>query len=151
MGDLKALAEKAEETIKAEDVDVNKMLRGKFTLNDMYKQLEAVQKMGPLKQIMSMLPLGGMKLPEGALDDAGDKMKYFRIIMDSMTPEELEEPSLINTSRMMRVAKGSGTSVDQVRDLIKYHKLMQKTLKGFKGNRMMMGKMMKQMQKGGFE
>ena len=151
MGDLKALVEKAEETINAEDVDVNKMLRGKFTLNDMYKQLEAVQKMGPLKQIMSMLPMGGMKLPDGAIDDAGAKMKSFRIIMDSMTPEELEDPSLINTSRMLRVAKGSGTSVDQVRDLIKYHKLMQKTLKGFKGNRMMMGKMMKQMQKSGFE
>lgn len=149
MGDLKALVEKAEETIKAEDVDVNKMLRGKFTLNDMYKQLEAVQKMGPLKQVMSMLPLGGAKLPEGALDDAGAKMKHFRIIMDSMTPEELEEPSLINTSRMMRVAKGSGTSVDEVRDLMKYYKMMQKTLKGFKGNRMMMGKMMKQMQKQG--
>ena len=149
MGDLKALVEKAEETIKAEDVDVNKMLRGKFTLNDMYKQLEAVQKMGPLKQVMSMLPLGGAKLPEGALDDAGAKMKHFRIIMDSMTPEELEEPSLINTSRMMRVAKGSGTSVDDVRDLMKYYKMMQKTLKGFKGNRMMMGKMMKQMQKQG--
>ncbi|MCQ2376930.1 MAG: signal recognition particle protein Srp54 [Methanocorpusculum sp.] len=149
MGDLKALVEKAEETIKAEDVDVNKMLRGKFTLNDMYKQLEAVQKMGPLKQVMSMLPLGGAKLPEGAIDDAGAKMKHFRIIMDSMTPEELEEPSLINTSRMMRVAKGSGTSVDDVRDLMKYYKMMQKTLKGFKGNRMMMGKMMKQMQKQG--
>ncbi|HJJ44653.1 MAG TPA: signal recognition particle protein Srp54 [Methanocorpusculum sp.] len=149
MGDLKALVEKAEETIKAEDVDVNKMLRGKFTLNDMYKQLEAVQKMGPLKQVMSMLPLGGAKLPEGALDDAGAKMKHFRIIMDSMTPEELEDPSLINTSRMMRVAKGSGTSVDDVRDLMKYYKMMQKTLKGFKGNRMMMGKMMKQMQKQG--
>ena len=149
MGDLKALVEKAEETIKAEDVDVNKMLRGKFTLNDMYKQLEAVQKMGPLKQVMSMLPLGGAKLPEGALDDAGAKMKHFRIIMDSMTPEELEEPSLINTSRMMRVAKGSGTSVDDVRDLMKYYKMMQKTLKGFKGNRMMMGQMMKQMQKQG--
>lgn len=149
MGDLKALVEKAEETIKAEDVDVNKMLRGMFTLNDMYKQLEAVQKMGPLKQVMSMLPLGGAKLPEGALDDAGAKMKHFRIIMDSMTPEELEDPSLINTSRMMRVAKGSGTSVDDVRDLMKYYKMMQKTLKGFKGNRMMMGKMMKQMQKQG--
>ncbi len=149
MGDLRALVEKAEETIKAEDVDINKMLRGKFTLNDMYKQFEAVQKMGPLKEIMSMLPLGGMKLPDGALDDAGMKMKNFRIIMDSMTPEELDDPSLINTSRMMRIAKGSGTSVDAVRGLIKYHKLMQKTLKCFKGNRMMMGKMMKQMQRGG--
>jgi signal recognition particle subunit SRP54 len=149
MGDLKALVEKAEESIDAEDVDVNAMLRGKFSLNDMYKQLEAVQKMGPLKQVMSMLPLGGMKLPTEALDGTAEKMKRFRIIMDSMTPQELDDPTLINTSRMIRVAKGSGTSLEEVRDLMKYYKMMQKTLKGFRGNRMAMGKMMKQMQKGG--
>lgn len=149
MGDLKALVEKAEENINAEDVDVNAMLRGKFSLNDMYKQLEAVQKMGPLKHVMSMLPMGGLKVSSEQLDGTADKMKKFRIIMDSMTPQELDEPSLINTSRMMRVAKGSGTSLDDVRDLIKYYKMMQKTLKGFRGNRMAMGKMMKQMQKGG--
>ncbi len=150
MGDLKALAEKAQESIDAEDVDVNAMLRGKFTLNDMYKQLGALKKMGPLKQVMSMLPLGGMKLPDGALDDTTAKMDKFKIIMDSMTPEEKDDPSLINTSRMIRVAKGSGSTVDEVRELMKYHKMMQRTLKGFKGNRMAMGKMMKQMQKGGF-
>ncbi|HJJ28920.1 MAG TPA: signal recognition particle protein Srp54 [Methanocorpusculum sp.] len=149
MGDLKALVEKAEENINAEDVDVNAMLRGKFTLNDMYKQLEAVQKMGPLKHVMSMLPLGNLKVSDDALDGTSDKMKRFRIIMDSMTPQELDEPGIINTSRMIRVAKGSGTSVEEVRDLLKYHKTMQKMLKSFKGNRMAMGKMMKQMQKGG--
>ena len=58
MGDLKALAERAEEAIKAEDVDVNAMMKGKFTLRDMYTQLEALNKMGPLKQIMGMLPDG---------------------------------------------------------------------------------------------
>ena len=148
MGDLKALVEKAEETIKPEDIDVNAMLRGKFTLKDMYKQLEAVQKMGTLKQVLSMLPLGGMKLPSEALDGTADRMKKFRIIMDSMTTEELDEPSLINTSRMTRVAKGSGATVDDVRELIKYYKMMQKTLKGFRGNRMAINKMMKQMSKG---
>lgn len=150
MGDLKALVEKAEESINAEDVDVNAMLRGKFSLNDMYKQLEAVQKMGPLKQVMSMIPLGGLKISNDQLEGTGDKMKRFRIIMDSMTPQELDDPSLINTSRMNRVAAGSGTSIDDVRDLMKYYKMMQKTLKGLRGNRMAMGKMMKQMQKGGF-
>jgi signal recognition particle subunit SRP54 len=148
MGDIKALVEKAEEAIQPEDVDVNAMLRGKFTLKDMYRQLEAVQKMGPLKQVLSMLPLGGMTVPNDALDGTADKMKRFRIIMDSMTPAELDEPSLINTSRMTRIARGSGTSVDDVRDLIKYYKMMQKTLKGFRGNRMAMNKMMKQMSKG---
>jgi len=96
-----------------------------------------------------MLPMGNMNVPSDALEGTADKMKKFRIIMDSMTPQELDEPALINTSRMMRVAKGSGATVDEVRDLIKYYKMMQKTLKGFRGNRMAMGKMMKQMQKGG--
>ena len=150
MGDLKALAEKAQESIDAEDVDVNAMLRGKFTLNDMYKQLRALKKMGPLKQIMSMLPLGGVKLPDGALNETATKIDKFKIIMDSMTSEEKNDPSLINTSRMMRAAKGSGCSINEVRELMKYHKMMQRTLKGFKGNRMAMGKMMRQMQKGGF-
>jgi signal recognition particle subunit SRP54 len=96
-----------------------------------------------------MLPMGNMNVPSDALEGTADKMKKFRIIMDSMTPQELDEPALINTSRMIRVAKGSGASVEEVRDLIKYYKMMQKTLKGFRGNRMAMGKMMKQMQKGG--
>lgn len=96
-----------------------------------------------------MLPLGGMKVPSEALDGTADKMKRFRIIMDSMTPAELDDPSLINTARMVRVAKGSGTSLDEVRDLMKYYKTMQKMLKGFRGNRMAMGKMMKQIQKSG--
>ncbi|HJK00722.1 MAG TPA: signal recognition particle protein Srp54 [Methanocorpusculum sp.] len=149
MGDLKALVEKAEDVIKPDDADVNAMLRGKFSLSDMYKQLEAVQKMGPLKQVLSMLPLGEMNLPSDALDGTAVRMKKFRIIMDSMTQQELDNPSLLNTSRMIRVAQGSGTAVDEVRELIKYHKMMQKMLKGFRGNRVMMNKMMKQISKDG--
>ncbi len=75
-----------------EDVDVNAMMKGKFTLRDMYKQLEALNKMGPLKQIMGMLPLGNMELPEGVYDVTSTKMVRYRIIMDSMTPKELDDP-----------------------------------------------------------
>ncbi len=96
MGDLKALVERANEAINPEDVDVNAMMKGKFTLRDMYKQLEALNKMGPLKQIMGMLPLGNMQLPEGVYDVTSTKMVRYRIIMDSMTPTELDDPSLIN-------------------------------------------------------
>ena len=74
MGDLKALVERASEAINPEDVDVNSMMKGKFTLRDMYKQLEALNKMGPLKQIMGMLPLGNMQLPEGVYDVTSTKM-----------------------------------------------------------------------------
>ena len=133
MGDLKALYEKATEAIKAEDVDVNAMMKGKFTLRDMYKQLEALNKMGPLKQIMNMLPLGNMELPEGVYDVTSTKMVRYRIIMDSMTSFELDDPSLINSSRMQRIAHGAGATPDEVRELLKYYKLMQRTIKGLRG------------------
>jgi signal recognition particle subunit SRP54 len=133
MGDLKALLEKAEEAISKDDVDVNAMLKGKFTLRDMYKQLEALNKMGPLKQIMGMLPMGNMELPEGVYDVTSTKMVRYRIIMDSMTPFELDDPSLINSSRMQRIARGAGATPDEVRELLKYFKMMQRTLKGLRG------------------
>ena len=98
MGDLRALVERAEETIATSDIDVNAMMRGKFTLRDMYKQLESLNKMGPLKQIMSMLPLGNMKVPEGVYDVTSTKMNRYRIIMDSMTGAELDDPGLISSS-----------------------------------------------------
>ena len=121
MGDLKALAERAEEAIKADEVDVNAMMKGKFTLRDMYTQLEALNKMGPLKQIMGMLPMGNMQLPDGVYDVTSTKMVRYRIIMDSMTPGELDDPSLISSSRMQRIARGAGASPDEVRELLKYY------------------------------
>ena len=133
MGDLKALVERAEETIASSDIDVNAMMRGKFTLRDMYKQLESLNKMGPLKQIMSMLPLGNMQVPEGVYDVTTTKMNRYRIIMDSMTGAELDDPSLISSSRVQRVAQGAGASPEEVRELIKYYKMMKRALKGARG------------------
>ena len=133
MGDLKALVERASEAINPEDVDVNSMMKGKFTLRDMYKQLEALNKMGPLKQIMGMLPLGNMQLPEGVYDVTSTKMVRYRIIMDSMTATELDDPALISSSRMQRIAHGAGATPDEVRELLKYYKMMQRTLKGLRG------------------
>lgn len=133
MGDLRALVERAEEAIKADDVDVRAMMKGKFTLRDMSKQLEALNKMGPLKQIMSMLPLGNMELPSDVYDVTSTKMVRYRIIMDSMTSAELDDPALINSSRMQRIAHGAGATPDEVRELLKYYKLMQRTLKGLRG------------------
>ncbi|HTY90188.1 MAG TPA: signal recognition particle protein Srp54 [Methanocella sp.] len=135
MGDLKALVEKANEVLSQKDVDVEKMMTGKFTLNDMYSQLEAINKMGPLKQIMSMLPLGGMggNITDDMYKVTQDKMQGYRIIMDSMTEAEKEDPKLIGSSRIARIATGSGRSPEDVRELLKYHKMMQKAMKGMKG------------------
>ena len=145
MGDIKALVERAEEVMEGDDLDVNAMLRGKFTLKDMYKQLEALNKMGPLKQVLSMLPLGNLKVPGEVYDVTSVKMQRYRIMMDSMTEIEMEDPSLLGTSRIQRIAYGSGCSIDDVRELIKYYKMMQRALKGFKGGgRFSMNRMMKQ-------
>ncbi|MDI9632725.1 MAG: signal recognition particle protein Srp54 [Methanolinea sp.] len=133
MGDLRALVEKAEETLATTEVDVNAMLRGKFSLRDMYAQLEAVNRMGPLKQIMSMLPLGNLQIPEEAYDITSAKMQRYRVIMDSMTAAELDDPSLIGSSRIQRIARGAGVSPDEVRDLLRYYKSMKRALKGFRG------------------
>ena len=134
MGDLQALYEKVQEAQIGEEVDMEAMMKGQFTLRDMYKQLEALNKMGPLKQIMNMLPMGNMNLPEGVYDVTSTKMVRYRIIMDSMNPAELDEPSLINSSRMQRIAHGAGATPDEVRELLKYYKMMQRTLKGLKGS-----------------
>lgn len=133
MGDLKALVERAQETVTAGEVDVNAMMRGKFTLRDMYNQLEALNKMGPLKQIMSMIPLGNLEVPGDVYDVTSAKMARYRFIMDSMTPTELDDPSVLSSSRVQRIATGSGSSPEEVRELIKYYKNMKRALKGVRG------------------
>ncbi|WP_445476111.1 signal recognition particle protein Srp54 [Methanococcoides methylutens] len=145
MGDIKSLIEKAEETLAEEDIDMEAMMRGRFTLKDMYSQLEAMNKMGPMKQIMQMLPMGGMgvKLSDDAYKVTEDKMGRYRILMDSMTEEELLNPRLIGSSRIKRISMGSGSSPDDVRELLKYHKMMQNAMKGLRGGKFNMQKMMK--------
>jgi signal recognition particle subunit SRP54 len=133
MGDLKALMERAEESISTSELDINAMMRGKFTLRDMYKQLEALNKMGPLKQIMGMLPMGNMELPTDVYDVTSTKMARYRIIMDSMTAEELDDPSVLGSSRIQRIAFGAGATPEDVRELIRYYKMMKRALKGARG------------------
>jgi signal recognition particle subunit SRP54 len=147
MGDIKSLIEKAEEALGEEDFDMESMLRGKFTLKDMYKQLESLNKMGPMKQIMQMLPLGGMgaKIPEDAYQVTGDKLGRYRVLMDSMTEDEMLNPRIIGSARIKRIARGSGCAPEDVRELLKYHKMMQTAMKGFRGGKFNMQKMMKKM------
>ncbi|MDD1657432.1 MAG: signal recognition particle protein Srp54 [Methanomicrobiales archaeon] len=143
MGDLKSLAERAEEAIGEQEVDVNALMRGRFTLRDMYKQLEAINRMGPLKQIMSMLPLGSLEVPSDAIDVTSTKMSRYRVIMDSMTPLELDDPNLISGSRIHRIARGAGASPEEVRELLKYFRMMQRALKGMRGGKYNVQRMMK--------
>jgi len=146
MGDIKTLIERAQETKVEEEMDVEALMRGKFTLKDMCKQMEAINKMGPLKQIMQMLPLGGMGLDisDKEYQVTKDRLDKYRVIMSSMTEAELDDPKIITASRIKRISRGSGTSPELVRELLKSHKAMQKAIKGMRGmNKMGMKRMMK--------
>ncbi|MDF0589929.1 signal recognition particle protein Srp54 [Candidatus Methanocrinis natronophilus] len=146
MGDIKTLIERAQETKVEDEVDVEALMRGKFTLKDMCKQMEAINKMGPLKQIMQMLPLGGLgvDLSDQEYQVTKDRLEKYRVIMSSMTEAELEDPKIITASRIKRISRGSGTPPEVVRELLKSHKAMQKALKGMRGmNKMGMKRMMK--------
>lgn len=145
MGDIKSLIERAEEVMTEDDFDVEAMMRGKITLKDVYKQMEAVNKMGPLKQVMQMVPLGklGINVTDEMYNVTGEKMKLYKVLMDSMTDEELEDPRIIGSSRVLRIARGSGRKPEHVRELLKYHRTMQKTMKGMRGGKFNMQKIMK--------
>ncbi|MCH7659576.1 MAG: signal recognition particle protein [Euryarchaeota archaeon] len=161
MGDLKQLTERVERAMadtEAEEDDWNPedMLSGTFTLHDMRKQMNAMNRMGPLDQIMDMIPgLGGGlmdQLPDDAMDVTQERLQRFEFIMDSMTDTELEHPRAIGQSQIERIARGSGTEEETVRELLQQHKMMERTLKQFQGmgqGNMDMERMMKQMENQG--
>ena len=133
MGDLETLLEKVREAeIKVPKKKAKAILSGKFTLTDMYEQFEAMQSMGPFKKILSMFPGFSYDIPEEMLNTAEDKLKKWRVIIQSMTPKERENPKILNSSRIRRVARGSGTSEKDVKELLKQYAMMKKMLKSLR-------------------
>jgi signal recognition particle subunit SRP54 len=159
MGDLQQLAERVERAMaeteaEEEDWDPEQMLKGEFTLKDMRKQMNAMNRMGPLSQVLDMIPgLGGNlmdQLPDDAMDVTQDRMRSFDVIMDSMTDEEMENPRSIGKSRIERIARGSGRPEEEIRELLEQHRMMSRMMKQFQGmGDSDMERMMKQMQKQG--
>ncbi len=156
MGDIETLLKKIEEVAEEEKLkpaDMKAILAGKLTLRDVYDQLEAIRKMGPLKKLMQMIPGVGVSVPEEQMQVGEEKLKKFKVIMQSMTPGELENPKLLNASRIRRIASGSGTTEANVRELLKQYEFMKKFIKAFaKGRGPKVGpwaKLMKGMPKGG--
>ncbi len=149
MGDVEALLEKAREAITEEDAKdlEKKLLKGEFTLLDLYEQMAAMRKMGPLSNLLEMIPgMGQLKLPKDALEGQEQKLDLWKHIMGSMTKEELEQPDLLSAPRIERIAKGSGCSISAVRELMKQYKQSQKMMKMMKGQSpKQMEKMMKRM------
>ncbi len=148
MGDIELLLEKARDAIseeEAEDIQA-KFIKGEFTLVDLYSQMEAMKKMGPLTKIMEMIPgMGQLQLPKDALEVQEGKLKKWKFAMDSMTKAELENPEILDASRIDRIAKGAGLSSTDIRDLMKQYKQAKKLAKVLKGGADSPEKLMKKL------
>src|SRR5438445_7304711 len=149
MGDVLSLIEKVETDVDRKEAErlAHRVARDKFTLEDLRSQLQQVKKMGPMSQIVNMLP-GAGKISEEDIDEKA--IGRMQAILDSMTKKEREFPQLIDGKRKKRIAKGSGTSVQQINQLLKQYlqmkKMMRSFSKGFGARKF--GKMMKGMPPG---
>ena len=136
MGDIEGLVRKVKEAeVPVTEKNVRAILSGKFTLADMYQQFEAMRSMGPLEKIISMVPGLGYQLPKEQFDVAKERLDKWRFIIQSMTPNEREDPKILNASRIKRIARGSGTEEREVRELIKQFNDMKRMFKQLKGKR----------------
>jgi signal recognition particle subunit SRP54 len=144
MGDVLSLVEKAQETVDQEKAQelVRKLREDSFSLDDFREQLRQLRKMGPLDQIMGMLPFGKMlKGAPAELDGEQADLARFDAIITSMTPSERHRPEIINGSRRQRIARGSGTNVQDVNRLLKQYAQLRKMMKQFKGMEGKLGKL----------
>ncbi|BCU71147.1 signal recognition particle protein Srp54 [Stygiolobus caldivivus] len=135
MGDIEAIIEKMKGVEEYEELEkkMEDVLTGKtkLTLRDVYKQLNAMRKMGPLNKILQMIPGYSIlsQIPEEQLKLGEEKIKKFMNIMNSMTYKELDNPDIIDKSRIRRIAKGSGTTPEEVRELLKQYEMTNNLLK----------------------
>jgi signal recognition particle subunit SRP54 len=143
MGDVLSLVEKAQASVdqaKAEEL-ARKIRDESFTLEDFADQLRQLRKMGPLDQILDMVPFfKGAKPDAGELDAESQDLKRFEAIIGSMTPEERRNAAIIGGDRRARIARGSGTSVQDVNRLLKQYAQLRKMMKGLRGAKGKLGR-----------
>jgi signal recognition particle subunit SRP54 len=136
MGDLESLLDKAKDVLdeeKAGDMK-DRMMSGDFNLDDLYDQMKAMKKMGPLNKIMDMVPgMSGMKLPKDMLKTQEGKLEKWKHAMDSMTKKEKKFPDTLDANRIKRISKGSGVAESDIRELIKQYRTAKKMMKMMKG------------------
>ena len=142
MGDVVSLVERAQEQYDEEEARKlqKKIMKNKFDFNDFYNQIQQIKKMGNLKDLAGMIPGVGKAIKDVDIDD--DAFKSIEAIIQSMTPKERTNPEILNTSRRQRIAKGSGTNIQEVNRLIKQFDQTRKMMK------MVTGAGMKGMMKG---
>lgn len=146
LGDLQTLLEKAKEVeIKKETAE--KIVEGKFTFTDYLEQIQAMEKMGPMSQVLNMIPGMSGRVSEDVLNKEGEKMKKFKYVIQSMTKDEREYPDLINPSRIKRISKGSGVDEETIRKLINQYNMMKKMMRQLGGKAGMQRGQMKNLAK----
>jgi signal recognition particle subunit SRP54 len=135
MGDVLTLVERAQTAVDQESAIrlAEKLQKEQFTLDDFLAQLEQVKKMGPLEDLLKMIPGAGKQLRGMTIDDRA--LVRVEAVIQSMTPGERRHPNVINGSRRKRIARGSGTSVQEVNKLLKQFRDMQKMMKVMKKRR----------------
>ncbi len=151
LGDLQTLLETAKEMEideKKAEGTAEKLMSGKFNLKDMYDIWEQMARPGILQKIFNSIPSftlpGSEKIDNSFMEQSEQKLNKYRIILDSMTYEELENPEIIKGTRIERIAKGSGSKPEDVRQLLKEFNNMVRAMKNMKGNRKMLRLMKKQ-------
>ena len=141
MGDIRGLIDIAPDSLDQEEAMrlTERMMSGRFTLNDMYKQMEMMTKIGTIDKIVSHLPtsfFGGLgTMDRKQKEEMQGNLERYRVIMDSMTEEEKNEPQILKADRIRRIARGSGVKEKNVRELLAQWNRSRKMMKGIKGNR----------------
>ncbi len=131
-GDLEGLLEKAKEAQEEGGLDAEEMLSGEFSLEAFYSQMKAARKMGPLGKVMDMMGMGS-QVPKEMAEMGEQKLDKFGYMIDSMTALERKNSEVLNKSRIARIARGSGVTQEEVRELLKNHKKMKKVLRKIGG------------------
>ncbi len=134
MGDLKALLDRVKDLeIEADAKKLKRISSGKMTIDDLYYQLEQIKKMGSLKKIMDLVPGLSSSVQHKDLDGIEEKMHKWRIIIQSMTKNERQNPDILNASRINRIAKGSGTKEKEIKEMMSKYKQTKSVMKASRG------------------
>src|SRR5437773_1388131 len=153
MGDLETLLERAQEAIDTQKAEAltKKIMAGKFTLHEMYEQIEMLTDMGPMRKLASLIPGVAGKMKDSDMESTQARLRRFKIIMDSMTDAEMTDPKKVKSSRVQRIARGAGVSPREVKELLRNYETSRKAIKGFAGNRKMRKQLMAQLEASGVD
>jgi signal recognition particle subunit SRP54 len=151
MGDLHSLLERFETLENKEEAEkaAEHLMSGRFSLKDFYVQLDSLGKMGPFSKLLNLLPgMGAAKVNEQQLEETQGRLRSFRVIMDSMTPAEMLDPTILKGDRIQRIARGSGHKPQEVRAMLKHFEQTRKAAHGIASNRKLRRQMERQLASG---